>query len=133
MVNCVNSLRKYTCESFPSNLYLCYLPCHSKLQLSTFFYSNNIGESILHLWIEKLREFLQVKIPVCTPVEEASESEPEQRFYDDINLEEECPEITSATPFCDRKSTFQGHAATVTRPEQVKYDAVNIIHQKLGR
>lgn len=36
--------------------------------------------------------------------------------------EQECPPITSADPFTERKSTFQGHVATVTNTTQVKYD-----------
>ena len=38
------------------------------------------------------------------------------------NSKEVCPPIISADPFTERKSTFQGHAASVTNAHQVKYN-----------
>ncbi len=36
------------------------------------------------------------------------------------DLKDECPSIISANPFTERKSVFQGHAASVTNVCQIK-------------
>lgn len=87
----------------------------------------NTGESILHLWIEKFREHLQhqgsnVEKDVNDETVPPSAEEIPKKFQS-LDLEDskaECPSIISADPFTERKSTFQGHAATVTNASQVK-------------
>ncbi|KAI9555241.1 hypothetical protein GHT06_017756 [Daphnia sinensis] len=89
-------------------------------------YLDHAGESILHLWIEKLRELLQVVNPTTEEgVHETvavAEDDVPKKFHvlENEDSEQECPPITSADPFTERKSTFQGHVATVTNTTQVK-------------
>lgn len=101
---------------------------HLKLKLKYFLLRENIGESCIHIWIEKLRDYLRTKYPtdvesdLCSANNFITEEEPPKKIpvFDLAVVNEVCPEITSADPFCDRKSTFQGHVATVTNAEQVK-------------
>lgn len=85
-----------------------------------------MGESILHLWIEKLREHLQLTDTIPEQdTQETSESPVEKlsiklSISDLEDSKEECPNIISADPFTERKSTFQGHVANVTNVRQVK-------------
>lgn len=92
---------------------------------------DHAGESILHLWIEKLRELLQVVNPTDeqTVLETVTSTEykiPQKsqkfRVLDNEDSKQECPPVTSTDPFTERKSTFQGHVATVINTAQVKYD-----------
>lgn len=91
-------------------------------------WADHAGESILHLWIDKLREYLQSRASAKLEEAEASskkndEPSPNKKITLNDSVDEsegECPLITSAEPFSDRKSTFQGHAATVTSVKQVK-------------
>ncbi|KAM9632506.1 protein IMPACT isoform 2-T2 [Trichechus inunguis] len=65
-------------------------------------YIQNIGESILYLWVEKVREFL---------IQKSQMAEPET---------EELPPIDHGIPITDRRSTFQAHLAPVVCLQQVK-------------
>uniref|UniRef100_A0A674P788 Impact RWD domain protein n=1 Tax=Takifugu rubripes TaxID=31033 RepID=A0A674P788_TAKRU len=67
-------------------------------------YVENMGESILYLWVEKVREFLV----------ERSQSAETGRLY------EELPPIKHGESITDRRSTFQPHLAPVVSPRQVK-------------
>uniref|UniRef100_A0A3Q0RZS4 Impact RWD domain protein n=1 Tax=Amphilophus citrinellus TaxID=61819 RepID=A0A3Q0RZS4_AMPCI len=64
-------------------------------------YVEHAGESILYLWVEKVRDFL---------VEKSQNSE----------TDEEMPPIKHGNPITDRRSTFQPHLAPVVTPRQVK-------------
>ncbi|XP_053570962.1 protein IMPACT isoform X3 [Bombina bombina] len=64
-------------------------------------YLQNIGENILYLWVERIREFL---------VEKPHTSD----------IVDELPPIKHADPISDRRSTFQAHLAPVVSPSQVK-------------
>uniref|UniRef100_A0A3Q3CUC9 Impact RWD domain protein n=1 Tax=Haplochromis burtoni TaxID=8153 RepID=A0A3Q3CUC9_HAPBU len=64
-------------------------------------YVEHAGESILYLWVEKVRDFL---------VEKSQNSE----------TDEELPPIKHGNPITDRRSTFQPHLAPVVTPRQVK-------------
>lgn len=57
-----------------------------------------------------------------TPDNVLADTEVYNKFKDSEleGIQEECPSILSADPFTERKSTFQGHAATVTNAGQVK-------------
>lgn len=87
-------------------------------------YLENIGEDILFLWVEKAREFLQ-------------SHEGCERSADDVDLLEEqvkavvvaedagakqvkSPRIVTGPTLEDRKSVFQGHAATVISLAEVR-------------
>uniref|UniRef100_A0A2K6U666 Protein IMPACT n=1 Tax=Saimiri boliviensis boliviensis TaxID=39432 RepID=A0A2K6U666_SAIBB len=65
-------------------------------------YIQNIGESILYLWVEKIRDVL---------IQKSQMTEPEV---------EELPPIDHGIPITDRRSTFQAHLAPVVCPKQVK-------------
>ncbi|KAM9225580.1 protein IMPACT isoform 2-T2 [Dugong dugon] len=65
-------------------------------------YIQNIGESILYQWVEKVREFL---------IQKSQMAEPET---------EELPPIDHGIPITDRRSTFQAHLAPVVCLQQVK-------------
>lgn len=107
------------------------------LTVNIFENRDHAGESILHLWIEKLREHLETIELESTPTVQDSnelseipkkvtrwtnEDSPINKFSDlDLgDSMEECPSIQSANPFTERKSTFQGHVAPVVNVRQVK-------------
>uniref|UniRef100_A0A3P8T7F4 Impact RWD domain protein n=1 Tax=Amphiprion percula TaxID=161767 RepID=A0A3P8T7F4_AMPPE len=58
-------------------------------------YVEHIGESILYLWVEKIRDFL-------------------------VEKSQKVPPIKHGNPITDRRSTFQPHLAPVVTPRQVK-------------
>ncbi|XP_071371677.1 protein IMPACT [Centroberyx affinis] len=107
-------------------------------------YVENAGESILYLWVEKIREFLieksqstetveqPEKVNMMTEEEEDDDDEdvPDFRtlklntenahlFMDHAN-DEEIPPIQHGTTITDRRSTFQPHLAPVVTPRQIK-------------
>ncbi|XP_045706386.1 protein IMPACT isoform X2 [Phyllostomus hastatus] len=110
-------------------------------------YMQNIGESILYLWVEKIRDVLIQKSQMTEPgpdVKKKTEEE-DAECEDDIlspcppvkalNLgssenragaatrmveREELPPIDHGVPITDRRSTFQAHLAPVVCPKQVK-------------
>ncbi|XP_034036356.1 protein IMPACT [Thalassophryne amazonica] len=106
-------------------------------------YMDHAGESILYLWVEKIREFLIEKTQSSEPVdllgnvnmtaeEEMDDDKdlPDYRtlkqntenahlFMDHAN-DEELPSIKHGTTITDRRSTFQPHLAPVVTPRQVK-------------
>ena len=90
-----------------------------------YFVRDYIGESILHMWIEKVREYLQqrqsTEEEVSRTATAAEENERQIKLLDvEVEADEECPTIISGEPFTDRKSKVQGHVATVTSVAQVK-------------
>uniref|UniRef100_A0A8C5MST1 Impact N-terminal domain-containing protein n=1 Tax=Leptobrachium leishanense TaxID=445787 RepID=A0A8C5MST1_9ANUR len=110
------------------------------------FYYENIGENILYLWVEKIREFVVEKSqasdtadPVLkttteeNDVEEESEilisSDLSNELFQNLSLaahidssqdKEDVPTILHGEPISDRRSTFQAHLAPVVSPLQVK-------------
>ncbi|XP_060586891.1 protein IMPACT-like [Ruditapes philippinarum] len=108
-------------------------------------YCENLGESIVYLWTEKIREFLQAKI--TSPVSDGGEQLSGERQINlttevdhgddfDLSLIEtlsnhsdhsietsddlECPVITHGACVTDRRSTFQPHLAPVSHKCQIK-------------
>merc|ERR1719270_365785 len=87
-------------------------------------YLENIGEDILFLWVEKAREFFE-KQKDCTDTENAVDVIDEQvkalvvEDYADTK-QVESPQIVTGPTLEDRKSVFQGHAATVMSLAEVK-------------
>ncbi|XP_010572647.1 PREDICTED: protein IMPACT isoform X4 [Haliaeetus leucocephalus] len=105
----------------------------------------NLGESILYLWVEKIREVLIEKAQSSDPepdIKKTSE-EVDEDDGDDLLLDyqpvqedpikmlnyitsesqeadEELPSIHHGNPITDRRSTFQAHLAPVVTPRQVK-------------
>ncbi|XP_058878068.1 protein IMPACT isoform X2 [Acipenser ruthenus] len=109
-------------------------------------YAQNIGESILYLWVETIREFLVEKShsadsesPVLKKTTEEVAEDLEDYFSPGFQLpkcqdqiqalallasegleDEELPPIKHGEPITDRRSTFQPHLAPVVTPKQVK-------------
>ncbi|XP_048744451.2 protein IMPACT-B-like isoform X2 [Ostrea edulis] len=111
-------------------------------------YCANIGESVIFLWVEKIREFLQeksemkveTKPDVASPEKVEEKSEGEEDWSEDsfAKIQEElikrshsteqeetkeevtCPDIHHGESFMDRKSVFQGHIAAISHTKQVK-------------
>lgn len=106
-------------------------------------YVEHMGECILYLWVEKVREFLvetshsaetvdqpgKVNMTAEEDVEDddnipdirtfrASAEEP--HLYADHASDEEVPPIKHGESITDRRSTFQPHLASVVTPRQVK-------------
>ncbi|XP_015209336.1 protein IMPACT isoform X2 [Lepisosteus oculatus] len=108
-------------------------------------YAENLGESILYLWVERIREFLVEKshsadsdgLPLTKTTEEVDD-DLEDEFIREYNLlklsseqnsvqifskdtgDEELPPIKHGEPVTDRRSTFQAHLAPVVTLKQVK-------------
>uniref|UniRef100_A0A3B4VLS4 Impact RWD domain protein n=1 Tax=Seriola dumerili TaxID=41447 RepID=A0A3B4VLS4_SERDU len=93
-------------------------------------YVEHVGESILYLWVEKIREFLVEKsqssetgevIEVTSGLTLACQSYDGGSLVTGINHHgEELPPIKHGNPITDRRSTFQPHLAPVVTPRQVK-------------
>ncbi|XP_023809738.1 protein IMPACT isoform X2 [Oryzias latipes] len=108
-------------------------------------YVEHPGESILYLWVERVREFLVEKSQCSgaehpgkdsTSAEEGVDDDDDEEYLSDfmalkLNTEnahlfmdpghdEELPLIKHGNPVTDRRSTFQPHLALVVSPRQVK-------------
>uniref|UniRef100_A0A3P8ZWB6 RWD domain-containing protein n=1 Tax=Esox lucius TaxID=8010 RepID=A0A3P8ZWB6_ESOLU len=105
-------------------------------------YVENAGESILYLWVEKVREFLLEKArckditeqpegQIMTAEEGVVEDDDEiadcqalkqnaqnKQFFDNYSCE--LPSIKHGGTITDRRSTFQSHLAPVVTPGQVR-------------
>ncbi|XP_054714530.1 protein IMPACT-like [Uloborus diversus] len=95
-------------------------------------YCSNAGESIIYLWIEKLKDFaypMSFLHPQNTAadevIEEDNDAEPSAALnsteQEILEIEtDELPPIAHGEPITDRKSVFQAHAAKVLTVQQVK-------------
>ncbi|OWF48806.1 protein IMPACT-like isoform X1 [Mizuhopecten yessoensis] len=104
-------------------------------------YCENLGESMIYLWIERIREVVQAQLdnsqsdssPQTSQSASAVRDEDENDGEFDLSdlvittIEQpddgevmECPPINSGEPIVDRRSTFQGHLAPVVHKKQVK-------------
>ncbi|XP_061539638.1 protein IMPACT isoform X2 [Phycodurus eques] len=105
-------------------------------------YVEHAGESILYMWVEKIREFLLEKAQDSATVAQSEKvtltaeedlddgdgpdfagltlsAEAAQHFLEHAN-DEEVPPIKHGGCITDRRSTFQSHLAPVVAPRQVK-------------
>lgn len=84
-------------------------------------YLDNIGEPILYLWTEEVREFL-LSIPTSTSDDSKDKSPNDNQTYVNENVESStlCHEMFHGEPLIDRKSVFQAHVAEVTSVSQVQ-------------
>ncbi|XP_062869263.1 protein IMPACT [Trichomycterus rosablanca] len=106
----------------------------------------NVGESILYLWVEKIREFLIERAQNGNSEPDAGRtktSEEQDEDWDEAEIpnflerslklnadqalqfssslaDEELPPIKHGEPITDRRSTFQPHLALVVTPKQVQ-------------
>ncbi|XP_054646716.1 protein IMPACT isoform X2 [Dunckerocampus dactyliophorus] len=109
-------------------------------------YVERVGESILYMWVEKIREFLVEKARDSETVDHSdrvnltAEEEVDDDDDDDVPVfrgltlrssedahlflehtnDEEVPLIKHGSCITDRRSTFQPHLAPVVTPRQVK-------------
>ncbi|KAM4792221.1 protein IMPACT isoform 2-T2 [Cyanocitta cristata] len=107
-------------------------------------YVQNLGESILYLWVEKIREVLIQKAQSSDPepdikktTEEVDEDDGDDFLLDyqpvqedqskmlnymtsESQEDEELPPIHHGNPITDRRSTFQAHLAPVVTTRQVE-------------
>ncbi|XP_008305372.1 protein IMPACT isoform X2 [Cynoglossus semilaevis] len=108
-------------------------------------YVEHMGESILYLWVEKIREFLveraqcsetviqQEKVNLTAESEETGDNDDDlpdfsalkltkenTQLFVDYSNDEELPPIKHGSTITDRRSTFQPHLAPVVTPRQVK-------------
>ncbi|XP_050798010.1 protein IMPACT isoform X3 [Gopherus flavomarginatus] len=118
-------------------------------------YVKNLGESILYLWVEKIREVLIEKSQssdAAGPNIEKITEEIDEDNEDDYSLEyqpvqedtiktlnfvmsesqedEELPPINHGNPISDRRSTFQAHLAPIVSPKQVKMVLAKLYENK---
>uniref|UniRef100_A0A3P9HD21 Impact RWD domain protein n=1 Tax=Oryzias latipes TaxID=8090 RepID=A0A3P9HD21_ORYLA len=85
-------------------------------------YVEHPGESILYLWVERVREFL-VEKSQCSGTAYSTQkpgSTLESHVWEFFLADEELPLIKHGNPVTDRRSTFQPHLALVVSPRQVK-------------
>ncbi|XP_051019710.1 protein IMPACT isoform X2 [Acomys russatus] len=106
-------------------------------------YIQNIGECILYLWVEKIRDALIQKSQEPEPVPDVKKKPEKKKTESENNRSvkrqpghqvkkaevnkaekvpevEELPPVDHGVPITDRRSTFQAHVAPVACPEQVK-------------
>ncbi|XP_019511726.1 PREDICTED: protein IMPACT isoform X2 [Hipposideros armiger] len=114
-------------------------------------YIENIGESILYLWVEKIRDVLIQKSQMTEPDVKKKTEEEDVECEEDIILAcqpenpvkalgfdisenrteiEELPPIDHGIPITDRRSTFQAHLAPVVCPKQVKMVLAKLYENK---
>ncbi|XP_060166586.1 protein IMPACT isoform X4 [Globicephala melas] len=114
-------------------------------------YIQNIGESILYLWVEKIRDVLIQKSQMTEPDVKKKTEEEDIECEDDLILAcqpenpvkaldfdvsenrteiEELPPIDHGIPITDRRSTFQAHLAPVVCPKQVKMVLAKLYENK---
>ncbi|XP_045455172.1 protein IMPACT-B-like [Melitaea cinxia] len=75
-------------------------------------YLENVGETVIFQWVEKIREVLQM-INAKEPAKKEEKNLCIEKTLDLSQLEINCPKITHGEVIIDRKSSFQGHAAEV--------------------
>lgn len=98
-------------------------------------YIENIGESVVYLWVEKIREYTQELIESGFKSKNDEENKLDDEDFDlsaleitspevinqvDDGVEWECPPITHGEVIIDRNSRFQGHIAPVFHVKQTK-------------
>jgi len=86
-------------------------------------YLDNLGESVVFLWVEEIRTYLQDYLPGSN-LDNLSEQilEDKRENFKDCSLKDPrtIPNITTGDIIEDRKSVFQGHTATVKSIDDVK-------------
>ncbi|XP_013360410.1 PREDICTED: protein IMPACT isoform X2 [Chinchilla lanigera] len=101
-------------------------------------YVDNIGESVLYLWVEKIRDVLMQKSQLAEPdpVIEKKTEEEDVDYEDDLFLDYDPENLYRAFDYDfsenqpDRRSTFQAHLAPVVCPKQVKMVLAKLYENK---
>ncbi|XP_029447013.1 protein IMPACT isoform X2 [Rhinatrema bivittatum] len=115
-------------------------------------YVQNLGDSILYQWVEKIREFLISKSQSADAdtqkTTEEVEADDEDAFFtgsrhiqpsmmkmsglimSECSEDEELPPVQHGEPITDRRSTFQAHLAPVVTAQQVKMVLAKLYENK---
>ncbi|XP_068084778.1 protein IMPACT-A isoform X2 [Anabrus simplex] len=94
-------------------------------------YFENVGETVLYQWIEKVREVLQELSEQPSNEEEAVDTGDNTCVDSNIPMSDyELPQIHHGDVITDRKSVFQGHAASVVTTDQVKQILLKLYENK---
>lgn len=101
-------------------------------QLLDEIYLSCAGENVIYQWIEKIRE---ESTKNDTPnIEETLDNNDdalvELKIDEKNNNDEKCPDIYHGDVIVDRKSSFQGHAARVYSPADVKLVLKKLLDNK---
>ncbi|XP_076044233.1 protein IMPACT-B-like isoform X3 [Oratosquilla oratoria] len=87
-------------------------------------YLENIGDSVIYLWVEQIRQFLITtgeKEERVNKEKEKKEAELLKKMSEmGVGSHDACPTIISGEIISDRKSHFQPHLAAVTSQDEVK-------------
>lgn len=94
----------------------------------TDIYNENVGETVIYQWVEKIRETIIEQTSKKETIE--CDKEIEEISNDIKKLEVKCPEITHGEVIIDRKSSFQGHAASVKSMEEVNAVLAKLMENK---
>lgn len=98
-----------------------WLKANEKINLSNELeniYLKNIGDNIIFLWGEKIKEYLQ-NYKFCGEDIVKPQAKKQKDFAKEENLTS-TPEIIHGEPIMDRKSTFQAHLAIIKRQEEIE-------------
>nr|XP_039265058.1 protein IMPACT-like [Styela clava] len=95
-------------------------------------YLENIGEDILFMWAEKVRDILEKENPDSEGnVSDISNCETDFKSHEEPLLP--CPRISHGETITDRKSTFQAHLAVVSSMDDIKAVRQNLLsHRKIA-
>lgn len=107
-------------------------------------YLDNIGETIIFQWVEKAREWLQEKVSLqaCGVAAKAEDEEDEEvyaesytcwnddRMNQSSKVSKDGPTIVHGDPISFKKSTFQGHVATISSTSDVKQVISTLMENK---
>ena len=98
-------------------------------------YLENIGEPVVFLWVEFIRNFLQERTGGSLD-EKKEEGEQQSSGVQDDTEEVQagkcmkCPEIRTGEPVEDRRSVFQAHAARVSSVQEVELVLATLLGNK---
>lgn len=87
-------------------------------------YEDNLGESIIYLWVEKAKEYLFKEVNddfIGSNPNEVDAPEESYSYVQETEKLELNVEIIHGEPVTDRRSAFQAHVAQVSNMEQVKH------------
>lgn len=85
-------------------------------------FRQNIGGPVLYQWVETVKDYLSSKAVQNEDKCNVSDIQIEKPINDaPEELIIEIPQIAHGETILDRKSTFQGHLATVTSANQVRF------------
>lgn len=84
------------------------------------FYRQNIGQPVLFQWIDKIKEFLSSLESSSATPQDSLETAADDCKAPVVEATVSSIEICHGEQITDRKSTFQGHAATVLSINDVR-------------